>query len=241
MTLGYQRALEDLYRTFQSYSLRAYTEPCPCCHKDPTVEHRLHASPLRALSAEDLNVYAQDAVLTWGTEEDFKYFLPRLFELQVEAELGGLPFSDPESLFGRLAYTHWNAWPSQEQAAIREFFLQLWTTVVNTVPADLLWSAAYEWLRAIAQAEDDVSAYLSLWLGQTTDAACRNLALAITLHDLLAEKPSEAYWQKRRKQWAQIAEWVRTLGVREKLGGAFDRVRGDAARAEIYAALAMLR
>jgi hypothetical protein len=63
---------------------------------------------------------------TWGTITDFKYLLPRLFELQAQK-----PFIDTEILFGKLQYAYWNQWSMQEQEAIRLFFVSYWHSVLQ--------------------------------------------------------------------------------------------------------------
>ena len=75
-------AIEGLYRVFERYPLRPSTEPCLHCH-EPDEERVLHEHLLRELSAEDLSGYAGEALMVWGTEVDFKHFLPRIMEITV--------------------------------------------------------------------------------------------------------------------------------------------------------------
>lgn len=74
------KAIENLYRVFQHYELRNDTDACTC-HHTPEDERRIHRAPLNQLSCHDLQGYAMDAIYTWGTGDDFKHFIPRLFEL----------------------------------------------------------------------------------------------------------------------------------------------------------------
>ena len=62
---------------------------------------------------------------TWGTEEDFKHFLPRLLEL-VTAEESITDVVDSEVLLGKLAYADWTHWPSEEQKAVNDYLNALW-------------------------------------------------------------------------------------------------------------------
>lgn len=57
--------------------------------KDPRDIDQLHRKPLRALTADDLSVYAFSAVSTMGTETDFLYFLPRIVELLLQEGVVG--------------------------------------------------------------------------------------------------------------------------------------------------------
>ncbi len=82
---AFKESVERLYQVFAKYPLREDTGMCPCCH-DPEDRKRLHAKPLRELSPEDLEPYTWSALLTWGDVEDFKHFLPRLFETISDCE-----------------------------------------------------------------------------------------------------------------------------------------------------------
>jgi len=66
--------------------------PCPCCHSVDS-ERPLYSRPLRKLRPDDLEQYARDALLVWGGIDEFKHFLPRIFEISAYAE----EFSFPES------------------------------------------------------------------------------------------------------------------------------------------------
>lgn len=47
-----------------------------------------------------------DAVYTWGTADDFKHFLPRLFELLVTDSDA---FVDTAAVFAKLNYESWSS------------------------------------------------------------------------------------------------------------------------------------
>ena len=84
--------IESLYEIFATYPLRADTNACACCHSAYDAQ-RLHMKPLRKLNADDLRQYAGDALFVWGEVDDFKHFLPRIFELEVAH---GDSFVDPQ-------------------------------------------------------------------------------------------------------------------------------------------------
>ncbi len=84
--------IESLYEIFVTYPLRADTSACACCHSAYD-EQRLHTKPFRKLNADDLRQYAGDALFVWGEVDDFKHFLPRIFELEVAH---GDSFVDPQ-------------------------------------------------------------------------------------------------------------------------------------------------
>ena len=107
-----------------------------------------------------------DAIYPWGTGDDFKHFLPRLFELMVTE---GDDFVDAASIIGRLNYesassTRWRSWPHEEQRAISEYIRTVWEAVVDSDPEELPVDGAFGWIEAIAQAEQDLSIYFDRWL-----------------------------------------------------------------------------
>ena len=103
-------AVEKLYTVFSRYPLRKHVEGCPCCVNE-TDKDLLESKPLRQLTLSDLGRYAFKAMTTWGDENDFRHFLPRIFELLVsDGELGW----DEEVMLGKLAIAEWKRWPEDE-------------------------------------------------------------------------------------------------------------------------------
>ena len=93
----------SLYAVFGDGPLGRALIGCECC-SDPKRLHRLAETPVRHLPADDLQDYLYSAMSTVGDEEDFKHFLPRLFELaiqepdSVEPELLGIKLSAAKRL-----------------------------------------------------------------------------------------------------------------------------------------------
>jgi len=198
-------AIETLYRVFRRYELRSTTDPCPCCHT-PQDEVCLHRKPLHELSGRDLQQYAMDAIYTWGSGDDFKHFLPRLFEVLVT---NGDEFFDAAGVFSRLTYesassTDWRTWPKDEQAAVSHYLQAVWEAALNSNPEELPFDGAHSWIEAIAQAEHDLSKYLGRWLQAESPNAHRNLASMIVNEGLPnMQSPSGDYWAGHREQWTQ--------------------------------------
>jgi len=98
-----QETIGNLYTTFAPYVLRHPVEGCSCCIL-PSDQRRLADYPLHELPAENLREYAFSALTTWGDSDDFRHFLPRIFELAA-FEPGHL--LDLEIVFEKLRYAHW--------------------------------------------------------------------------------------------------------------------------------------
>ena len=134
-TLQLRDAMENLYRVFESYGLRPDTDACPCCHPAQE-EQQLHVPLLRKLTTSNLRSYAMDALYVWGDEQDFKHFLPRIFELLKSSE--DFDFVDPQTVFRKLVYqSHWRSWPRPAADAIASYFERLWEAAINSDPEDL--------------------------------------------------------------------------------------------------------
>jgi len=117
-TKSLPQAIEDLYQAFSKYSLGSNMVGCPCCvsHTDKS---SLHSKPLRLLQEEDISRYVFKAMTTWGDSEDFRHFLPRIFELLST----NMFIVDTEVVLGKLHYAGWLHWPVSEIQAIRTFAL----------------------------------------------------------------------------------------------------------------------
>lgn len=124
--------IEQLYRIFRRYPFPAGMEGCPCCVSDRHLL-LLRSKPLRQLGDHELSRYAFKAMTTWGTEKDFKYYLPRLMELYVS----GRDNFDARLLMDKLSYGKWRTWPADEQEIIVAYLLNWWKGFANTFSFDL--------------------------------------------------------------------------------------------------------
>jgi hypothetical protein len=243
-TSDLREAIENLYRVFERYRLNLHTEPCPCCHS-PEDDQRLRSKLLRKLGPKDLSTYSMDALYTWGSESDFKHFLPRIFELLTLVGPAEYSFVDPESVFGKLTYascgsTSWRTWPTAEQGAISNYAMAVWNAVLDSDP-DELTDSPYDWLCAFAQAEDNLSSYLSQWLAASSVNAHRNLARMIVWDGVPnATRPGGGYWADRREQWQQLVDWLRRPDVRQKLASGVEKWSDSPFGNELFDAAALL-
>jgi len=131
-------ATENLYSAFRHYPLKPEIEGCPHCELG-NVDASLHGRPLRKLRWKDFGVYLFKAMTTFGDSDDFKHFLPRLFELYVVDHMGA-PYG-VATLFAKLEYAGWASWPSAEREAIRSF-VRVW---LHDLEASVLQSSAEPW------------------------------------------------------------------------------------------------
>ena len=128
MNKEFEIAIEELYVTFSKYPFKSKIEGCPCCVSD-TDKFTLHSKPLRELQDEDISRYAFKAMTTWGDVNDFKHYVPRIFELLATKEL----IVDIFVVLGKLEYGNWLEWDDKEKVAITNFLKAWWKYEINYV------------------------------------------------------------------------------------------------------------
>lgn len=99
---------------------------CPCCVSDSD-KQKIHSKELRHLDEDDLSRYAFKAMTTWGDTEDFKHYLPRIFELLSTTDF----IVDKSVVLGKLEYGKWRDWSNEEKTAITDFLLAWWTNATK--------------------------------------------------------------------------------------------------------------
>lgn len=114
-----EAAIEGLYDAFEAPKPR-YIDRCPCCGDRKVVRNPEKA--LRDLTVDDLDAYAIAIFSTVGGVIDFKYYLPRMFELAaVDTSMSVAP----STLLGHLTRGEWRSWQKSEQVAV-EAFVKAW-------------------------------------------------------------------------------------------------------------------
>lgn len=126
MTEELRIAIETLYDTFSMYPFKSTMEGCPCCVSDSDKE-KIHSKHLRDLNEDDLSRYAFKAMTTWGDTDDFKHYLPRIFELLATTGF----IVDTFVVLGKLEYGKWREWSDEEKSAITNFLFAWWTDTVK--------------------------------------------------------------------------------------------------------------
>ena len=114
-------AIERLYVVFGNYRPPVHPTYCSHCVKDDE-DRVLRLKPLRELNADELSRYSWDAISLWGTVEQFKYLLPRLFETVVFDEHRYCP----EVSFKKPRLGGLQEWPGEEQVALNCYCDALW-------------------------------------------------------------------------------------------------------------------
>jgi hypothetical protein len=180
-------AVEKLYDVF-SAPPPPVIEGCPCCIDTRGVDVLLSSS-LRELSGDALWRYISGAYLTVGGDRDFRYLLPRIFELSAFS-----PFEipDTEIVLGKLERARWTTWETIEKEAVC-LFVDAW---FDYAIAQDLRDAAEGWIGNQAESVLCGAAYakmpLSDWLMRLLEPRSAPL-----LADLIERYPHQmsAFWE----------------------------------------------
>lgn len=118
MTENLRQAIDGLYAAFAAVARPKTIDGCRCCIDDAGVATLL-TKPLREITERELSSYAASALLTVGTPADYRYYLPRILELNVRC--GGW-WPDIEVIGRAMFQAQWFDWTEKERVAIEHFF-----------------------------------------------------------------------------------------------------------------------
>ena len=189
-------AIAQLYRTFSRYRADDLGG-CPHC-----------VAEADALTANDLEHYAFKAMTTWGSVDEFKHFLPRLFE--ILARDGEADFTLAEIVLSKPGYGKWQKWTRNERVAVDDFFRALWLDLLSRHPHPL---SADSCLCGIAGSVPDMTFYLDAWSRSDGRAAMMHLAefvgynAAATRRNTPQRVMRNPFWGDRQPQAEQVSHW----------------------------------
>jgi hypothetical protein len=122
-------SIENLYKVFSRYNISENFKDrcCNCCITDKEIKLLL-SKQVKNISEDDLGHFMRSAITTYGDENDYKHFLPRILEL--------LKFNDnlidDFLTFEKLNYTNWKSWNKKEIIVVESYFLSLWIDVLKS-------------------------------------------------------------------------------------------------------------
>lgn len=145
-------------------------------------------------------------------------FAPGLADGSIE------PLFDMETAGRSFALGHWQQWPAQQAASVREFLEAWWTyTLVTPEPA----VPGYEVLVLCAEASGALTPWLRLWETSTGPVADRHLAAAAAHweYDLLGDQLPWFAWENGEDLRIELTAWlVRHAPTRLRVRGASEEL-----------------
>jgi hypothetical protein len=188
--------IERLYNVFARYRRPTQLEGCPCC-TSPVEAQPLLNKPLRALTSLELEHYAFKALTTWGSLNDYKYFLPRILELTEDGSL----LCDTEVTLHKLHYGGLSDWPPDEQQAVRDYIFGVWRETVHASDTD----RADAFLCGAAPALGDVTSLLD---HADTAAPDFKTAYATEHSNQTKRKLLNSFWERGTPPYQQVLSWL---------------------------------
>jgi hypothetical protein len=205
-------AIEHLYKVFNKYPANPNMDGSPMYHDLVQWNRALMAKPLRELSMhEDLNIYYAKAMTTWGDVNDFKHFLPRIFELLTILPTGIME----EVALNKLHYGHYETWPAAEQAAVHRFLLAFWQVLLNE-ESEWIDALFNQYFPAIAGVFPDSNRLLELWAAADSQEAAQRLAVFVCDNEkqILKKRVLPSFSELLGKQFF---EWLHSASALSKL------------------------
>jgi hypothetical protein len=197
---GLNNALEACYLTFAAPPPPT-VKGCPCCISNRGVDVLL-TTPLRELTGQQLWQYVSGAFLTIGGVEDFRYFLPRIFDISVHDPANA---NHPEIVIGKLQLSRWRKWPETEQRAIEEFLVAWfeWALANDLAEIEEGWLSTETESVLCGAARTGI--LLRSWLARLEEP----LALPV-LSDLKKRFPDElsAFWEDAPSGLAELSAFL---------------------------------
>ena len=208
---------ENLYTTFADYQGKSKLEGSPLYDDLDIWKKELRSKKLRELTDEDLSRFAGSVIYTWGDEDDFRCYLPRILELTAELKT---PY-DIWDLYNRLEEANWKTWDINEQTAINEFTIELW----NNLLSDNSEKAEFEfedYFHAIAYFYSDFSEILKVWETNNYLSSAKHLANYVFYErQHLFEKNFIDSREKNTKNISEFKTWLVSDKIIKKIEQAF--------------------
>lgn len=228
-------AVEHAYRAFA----RNHLGPSMVVRRPDVTPHDVAAlsGPIRTVPAAAIDRWLPHAVTTWGTPEDLRALLPRVFELLT----AGLLDTPPEVVFSKLRHGDASGWPLDEQAALADVVSALWLATLAQYPSPAGLPAGRV-LIAVAELDQEISPQLDDWmllLGSTNPGAAtachhlRDLLQHVALLQRTGLGVGALFWSPRPAEAARLEMWLTsplTLGQLARSAGGDDQPSAPAAR-----------
>lgn len=217
MTARLKVSIEKLYDTFAKYQELSKLEGSPLYYDLDSWNKQLRSKKLRELTDEDLSRFAGKVILTWGDENDYRFYLPRILELTAELKT---PY-DIWTLYSRLEEANWKAWEIEEQNAINDFTLELWSNLLNDNSEKAEWEFK-DYFHAIANFYPDFPQVLNVW--ETNDSYTSVKHLTNYIFDERQNLFDNNYIdsvEKNTKNIEQFQTWLTSDNTIKKIEKAF--------------------
>lgn len=217
MTDRLKISIEKLYDIFAKYQGLSKLEGSPLYDDLETWNKLLRNKKLKELTGEDLSLFAGKIILTWGDENDYRYYLPRILELTAELKT---PY-DIWTLYSRLEDANWKTWNAEEQTAINDFTIELWNNLLNDNSEKAEWEFK-DYFHSIAYFYPDFTEILKFWETNNSFSSVKHLTNYIfEERQHLFDNNYLNSIEKNTKNIEQFKTWLTSDNIIKKIEKAF--------------------
>jgi hypothetical protein len=217
MTDRLKISIEKLYDIFAKYQGLSKLEGSPLYDDLETWNKQLRSKKLRELTDDDLSLFAGKVILTWGDENDYRFYLPRILELTAELKT---PY-DIWTLYSRLEDANWKTWNDDEQTAISDFTIELWNNLLTDNSEKAEWEFK-DYFHSIAYFYPDFSEILKVWETNDSFASIKHLINYIfEERQHLFDNNYIDSIEKNTKNIEQFKTWLTSDNILNKIEKAF--------------------
>jgi hypothetical protein len=217
MTDRLKISIEKLYDIFAKYQGLSKLDGSPLYDDLETWNKQLRSKKLRELTNDDLSLFAGKVILTWGDENDYRFYLPRILELTAELKT---PY-DIWTLYSRLEDANWRTWNADEQKAINDFTIELWNNLLLDTSEKAEWEFK-DYFHSIAYFYPDFAEILKVWETNNSFASVKHLT------NYIFEKRQHLFdnnyidsLEKNTKNIEQFKTWLTSDNIIKKIEKAF--------------------
>lgn len=214
MTEKLKHSIENLYKVFEKYGATDMTGS-PLYEDLPKWNKEILSKPLRELDEDDLSRFTGKAMTTWGSANDYKHFLPRIFELTAELRT---PY-EIWIAFDKLILAEWQTWTEEEQKVVNEFMITLWESIVNDNSEKAEWEFK-DYFSAIAHFYPNFTDLLEIWTQSESKAGIKNLAgFIVDEQTTLFDRKKISGFHDQKENTEELINWIlsdKTLNKLEK-------------------------
>ena len=217
MILRLQKSIETLYAVFGKYHGNPKMAGSSAYGNLDQWNRDLFYKSLHQLDEDDLSGFTGKAITTWGEVEDYKHFLPRIFELTAI-------YKTPYEIwiaFDKLEYGNWSNWDPQEQEAIYEYMIALFENLLND-ESDAAGRNFEDYFTSIFSFYPDFQSLLKLWDTVDTKASFMHLsAFIIEQANSIFEKGKVSGFLDSDKNLTELKEWLLRKELKKKIEQAY--------------------
>ncbi|MBN1500491.1 MAG: hypothetical protein JW982_10055 [Spirochaetes bacterium] len=204
-------SINKLYEIFSNVPRPVKIDACPCCVDKKQIFTLLNKQ-LREITPDEMSGYASSVFLTAGSENDFRYFLPRILDILINNS-GWWP--DPE-IIGRAMQSYgWNRFTENEQSAISNFFDSVLITDINSPDSD--GDFINTWLCTVSYFYPDWDKYLEIITKKP-----KALVSLYECHSntLMRNKLSDGFWNDSPKD-QEFINWINSDKIKSLIKNAY--------------------